>query len=279
MSNNIYIEIDDHLKGYARVKLDHIEFETCRDLDERNVKRLLKNFRLQGCRREDPANAIPVVVGGDLMSKVLMQQGLHSLTLRSFVPTQLPYITGPVICLHGKHRIFAAQSFLRETDRWWTVKVFDSSRRSRELSSEHALTETLGLPLHAREYIRYEYSNTLKPSDGNVFRHHLNAERRGDRRLADAWMAMLWEGKQKRVCQLKKLDHGRLLNALLPLLPFAALWDDYKLGSLNRELPLRCLEVCHAFERPRRIAEICNRNNTAIYGPFTKSGVKYWALI
>lgn len=48
---------------------------------------------------------------------------------------------------------------------------------------------------------------------------------------------------QKRVYQLKRKDQGRLLEALQPLLPFEALWEDYDVGTLNRKLPMKCLEV------------------------------------
>ena len=129
MSTGVHAEIEDHLTGYARVKLNDVEFDTGRDLDDRNVKRLINIFKLQGCRREDPANAIPIVVGKELLAEVLARHGLHALTLRSFVPAQLPCITAKVICLHGKHRICASREFLEGSDQWWTVKVFDSSRR------------------------------------------------------------------------------------------------------------------------------------------------------
>ena len=137
--------------------------------------------------------------------------------------------------------------------------------------------KSLDLPLHAQEHIRYEYSNMLKFSDGSIFRHHLDAERRGDQRSAESWLAMLSDGKRTRVRQLKKHDRGRLLKALLPLLPFAALWDDYDLGPLNRELPLRCLEVCTQKKDPETFAKIYVRSNTPTCTPFTKSGVTSWA--
>ena len=126
MSADVHAEIDHHLKDFARVKLNDIEFDTGADLDSRNVKRLTRVFKLQGCRREDPPNAIPVVVG----TEFLAQQGLHPWTLRSYVSTQLPLLSGKVICLHGKHRICAAREFLHASDQWWTVKIFDSGRES-----------------------------------------------------------------------------------------------------------------------------------------------------
>ena len=56
-----------------------------------------------------------------------------------------------------------------------------------------------------------------------IVQHHLDTNRRGDRRLADTRIAIVSEGRQERVCLLKQLDYSKLLNALLPLLPFTAL--------------------------------------------------------
>ena len=53
---------------------------------------------------------------------------------------------------------------------------------------------------------------------------------------------MLPKGRHVRVRQLK--EDGELLEALVALLPFAGLWIDYDLGPLNRELAMRCREVC-----------------------------------
>ena len=61
MSNNIYAQLDDHCRGYARIRLDDIEFDSRRDLDSRNVKRLLGIFK-RNCERENLGNAISVVV-------------------------------------------------------------------------------------------------------------------------------------------------------------------------------------------------------------------------
>ena len=53
---------------------------------------------------------------------------------------------------------------------------------------------------------------------------------------------MLPQGRHVRVRQLNK--DKELLEALVALLPFAGLWTDSDLGPLNRELAMRCREVC-----------------------------------
>ena len=52
MSADVHAEIDNHLKGYARVKLNDIEFDTGRDLDDGNVRRLISIFSLQSLTKQ-----------------------------------------------------------------------------------------------------------------------------------------------------------------------------------------------------------------------------------
>jgi hypothetical protein len=125
MANNIYAEIERHCKGYARVNINNLEFHSARDLDDQNVDRLLGIFRLRGCQRDDPANAVPVVVEDQTLadiSSALSQNpiGARTVPLSGTVKLQ---------CLHGRHRISAARRFLPASDKWWTVKVFDHGTR------------------------------------------------------------------------------------------------------------------------------------------------------
>ena len=114
MSTNIYAQLDEHFRGYARIRLDDIEFESGRDLDSRNIRRLLGKFKRK-CERENPGNAIPVVVKEDILAN-LSQRDLHPETIHSLVPDELPYLETKVLCLHGKHRIYAARKFLSHSD-------------------------------------------------------------------------------------------------------------------------------------------------------------------
>ena len=140
MSTDVYAQLDHHCRGYARVELDDIEFDSGRDLDDHNVERLIKVFELVGCKREHPANAISVMVEKEVLANMLTQQLLYSSSLHSLVPTQLQCLNTKVTCLHGRHRICAARKFLQPSDRWWTVKLFDSGRDS-NIVEERELTD------------------------------------------------------------------------------------------------------------------------------------------
>lgn len=126
MQINTDAQLDRHFQGYARVKLDNIDFDSGRDLDDRNVNRLIDIFKSQGCKRESTANAISVLVQRSAIEEALARQGSSSLAVHSIVPAQLPYLNAKVLCLQGKHRIHAARKVLPYGDWWWTVKIFDS---------------------------------------------------------------------------------------------------------------------------------------------------------
>ena len=271
MSTTIYAQLDRHFVGYARIGIDDIKFGSGRDRDNRNVKRLVTILE-RSCERENPANAISVVAEKGPLSNVF-RQNLHSSPSVSLVPSQLPFLDNKVVCLHGKHRIYAARKILRNSDRCWIAKVFDSGRK--QIVKERALTYgfDLDLSLPAREHVRYEHLNALKFSDGDILRHHLSAECRGDQQSADAWFARLPETSHRRVRQLKK--DSNLFDALAALVPFAGLWPDYNPSTLNHMLAMRCREVCPVGKTALARAET-SRNNAPICVLFAKYGKASW---
>lgn len=121
-------QLDRHFQGYARVELSNIDIDCERDMTEENVRRLLDIFKLEGCRRDIPTNAISALVETGVMHEQTTQnlEPLHTHTL----PTELRTFKGRVLCFHGKHRVVAARRFLSAKDDWWPVKVYDSGNDS-----------------------------------------------------------------------------------------------------------------------------------------------------
>lgn len=128
MSTDTYGELDRHFHGYARVKLENVDFDSGRELDDRKVKRLLGIFKKQGCERKKTTNAISVLVAKGALGNVLTQQNSSGSGVHFIVPALLPHLNVKVLCLQGKHRICAARKFLKNADRWWTAKVFDAGK-------------------------------------------------------------------------------------------------------------------------------------------------------
>lgn len=82
MSLTVQAEIHDRFEGFARIRLSDIEFNTAQDLDERHVARLEEIYKAEGCRRDDPANAIPVVLRTNVIAE-LRPKATVGLTHRS----------------------------------------------------------------------------------------------------------------------------------------------------------------------------------------------------
>ncbi len=128
MTTKIHAHLDRHFVGYARISIDDIDFESGRDKDNRNVKRLAGILE-RSCERDNPANAVSVVVEKGPLTEA-QHKDLYSSTGVSLIPSQLPFLHTKVVCLHGKHRIFAAREILSSSDRWWIAKIFDSGRNT-----------------------------------------------------------------------------------------------------------------------------------------------------
>lgn len=129
MCASVHSDMRNHFRGYARLDLVNVQLPTDEDVHEADVTRLIKNFESRGCLQHDPTYAISVLVDGDSLAAATDSE--THLTSSDAMP--FPQINIQAICLHGKHRVVAAQLALQESDRWWTARLFDSSKWISEL--------------------------------------------------------------------------------------------------------------------------------------------------
>lgn len=243
MPCNVYSEICEHFRGYALLELANVELLDGGVTDKERVERLLKEFKLQGCRRDDETHAISVMVDSDVFGKEFMRN-LDRGSSCHVLPSERLRVKAT--CLRGKHRVLAANRHFQESDRWWVAKLYDFGQWTYLLVrwiSKVLTTPLSGLPDAAQNHIRCEYRPKIKPTDGEIFRQVLDAERRSDAIEAARWSQMLTPRKQRNLREIRRVDEGRLLAAFTPLLPYIALWVDLQPGALNRVLPLRCREA------------------------------------
>lgn len=121
-------------KGLAKVILDHLEFEDGnvqggRYLDERNVRRLVEVFGIEGCKPFEPEHRISALVRNEYLQEALELSGISETDLfqnQDSTP-ELRFGANRVLrCLFGKHRVEAARSFYADPkDRWWIVELYD----------------------------------------------------------------------------------------------------------------------------------------------------------
>ncbi|KAF2158949.1 hypothetical protein M409DRAFT_38039 [Zasmidium cellare ATCC 36951] len=126
--------IDSHrtyFRGYALIRMNQLQFQTGRELNNKHVAKLRKIFQLEGCYHYDHRHSIPVIMNESLLLDALSRQhpGLDQLPTTGEEAPALRFAADvQVICLHGRHRIAAAEQTLGLLDRWWIVEVFSDGK-------------------------------------------------------------------------------------------------------------------------------------------------------
>lgn len=123
-------------RGSARIQLKHLQFEEKIEqrrsgddfhLDTKNVDRLTHIFEIEGCLRLDVDNYVPAIIGEETLQDSIRTSGLKdgSELLDRRVPPKLRLPPALKLqCLHGRHRIAAANEFLLPGDKWWVVDLY-----------------------------------------------------------------------------------------------------------------------------------------------------------
>jgi hypothetical protein len=116
-------------KGTAKVYINQIVAHPSisRGLDPKNVDRLCKIFSCDRCRRLDVRNHVTAVVARQHLETALASAGVSTIALMTNPPDRYPLLgfpVGQVQCLHGQHRLKAAEELLPPSDQWWTVDLY-----------------------------------------------------------------------------------------------------------------------------------------------------------
>ncbi len=119
-------------RGSARIHLKHLLFEEPKGmsltlhLDPKNVARLVKVFELEGCLRLEEEHRVPAIINEAILQEALSSSSLTNADLLTTgVPPELQLSQFTRLnCLHGKHRIAAAQQTLLPGNKWWTVDLY-----------------------------------------------------------------------------------------------------------------------------------------------------------
>lgn len=103
--------------------------EECRQLDQKNVNRLIGIYETEGCHRSHPHYRVPVLIDDDTFKRVSRGYDLDGCA----PPQRLEY---PLTYLHGRHRLEAAKAYLDTRERWWTVDLYSTRRETMNLTQE-----------------------------------------------------------------------------------------------------------------------------------------------
>ncbi|KAI4086635.1 MAG: hypothetical protein L6R37_008399, partial [Teloschistes peruensis] len=96
-----------------------------RALDRKNIKRLIGNFKLEGCNRLELDNHVPVLTSKEQLERIIRTLPKAESQIRDYRQEPPKASSAESLTyLHGKHRIEAARKFLIAGDRWWTVDLY-----------------------------------------------------------------------------------------------------------------------------------------------------------
>ncbi|KAL5400586.1 hypothetical protein PMIN03_012259 [Paraphaeosphaeria minitans] len=214
--------------GFARIQFSQLSFESMRENhreeSHKATARLLRVFRLEGCKRYEVENfidaTIPLQDFQEAISPADASAFQHASDVRKL---QLHHL---VECQNGLHRISAAKEYLPFNDRWWIVRLF----------SQEGFHERQDLSSYTQAAFTHEQSY----SDGYIFRNIRLAHRGNLYDQERMWWARLTATKQKDLRQL--LKNRELTESFDRLLDFSGMWDPIQLGTLHRFHGLRCPE-------------------------------------
>lgn len=121
-----------HFHGSAKVDIHDISINYSQEVNPDTIKRLIKIFQTQGCARLDPANHVPVLVQRSVLDQALRDANASPSDLLQQFATNLPHISFPtehkLNCVHGQHRLLAAEAYLLPEERWWCVDLYTSGK-------------------------------------------------------------------------------------------------------------------------------------------------------
>ncbi|KAF7505063.1 hypothetical protein GJ744_001282 [Endocarpon pusillum] len=222
-----YTRIQDARIGSAKIHIRHLRGEGIREIDGRNVKRLVEVFASHGCDRLEPAYRVPIVVSVQEITRILLRNAIEAKALHSANPPRLSLdISSSVTCLRGQHRLAAGQVFFsQEDEQWWGVDIYRAE----------------GLSQSDCQWMSEEYENALPFNDGMIFRSIRIHQIRNNKTEAEKWLARLsGNSKRRDIAQLQKRKlFVNLSNALDQLLPLPGLWSGFQVGTFHRLLSMK----------------------------------------
>lgn len=118
-----------HLIGRIKVDISSLDYSNQgRQVDPAIVKSLQRQFTEIGCLRHELNHHVPVVVDNEAL-EIIHQANIRKEDLKAskFGGTlkQLRLLgTQKLRCIHGQHRLIAAQRILPEDDQWWIADIY-----------------------------------------------------------------------------------------------------------------------------------------------------------
>ncbi|KAJ5974746.1 hypothetical protein N7481_008453 [Penicillium waksmanii] len=244
----LYAYAKSRFKLSARVHMSHLVFETGfkRRMDQRrNVRRLERILKIQGCNRLMKENHVSVIV-----SQADWQHRVHPRSDNGILPSLHVDWDYGLRALDHENLIVAARNTLAFNNQWWIVDVYVTDEESDNLNATaHELQGRL------LQSLRERFSNEHRPSDGLIYERINYYEGRLDgpenQRAAESWWAALESVAGSKKGQYLRLffKNQFLTRQLNSLLAIPGLWDGMRIGNLHKVTAMHCDEAISCYWR------------------------------
>ncbi|KAK9846770.1 Protein of unknown function DUF3723 [Penicillium brevicompactum] len=233
-----------HFELSARVHLSHLVFETGfrRRMDGRkNICRLERMMKIQGCQRLIRENHVPVIV-----PRTHWQDYVRPRSGSGMIPSLDVELDYRLRAYDHENLITAARSVLDHDNQWWIVDVYLTDNE--EASPDDHRNEAEALHHKFVQSLKERYPNDNRPPDGliyeriNLYEGHLNTPR--DPLAAKNWWAVLEAvaGSKKGKYLRLFFKHETLHQKLNSLLVIPGLWEGMRIGLLHKVTAMHCDE-------------------------------------
>jgi hypothetical protein len=244
-------------RGTASIALEALHFpcEGSRDIDDRNVERLMNVFREEKCRRLPIQNHVVAEIDQRQLDAALAASGISAEALfkdpcDSYLELDFPP-NFRLRCLHGQHRIIAATAVLPPEDRRWTVDFYLAGEGTSCVP--HALNTYIIIDLSEslRTTLIEEYSAEKKPDDGYIYRKLRQYQ--GYHGTSNLYFEKRWWARLKAISSRGEADLRRILkddefkDAFDIQLLIPGLSNGMRLATLHKALAMNCREVRNTF--------------------------------
>jgi len=134
-----------HLQGTARVRLSQLFFlDPIRPIDKKVTNSLKRAFAAEGCLQHEVDYSVPAILDNISLQRALTSLMVTSESFKSTLTTKPPVFELPtgiqLQCLHGQHRIHAAEEYLPPGDRWWLVDIYSEGELTNPVVNMPQLT-------------------------------------------------------------------------------------------------------------------------------------------
>ena len=235
-------------RGTAIIRLESLHFpcDATRELNRKNVDRLKKCFRKEGCRRLEVENHIPATIDESRLQEAVTASGFRSNDLLTNQREGYPELKLPpsyrLTCLHGQHRIQAAREVLAQRNAWWAVDLYVTGRAVLDKLPRHLLTlASLDTSDELKTVLIEEYSNQEPPSDGEIYYKIRLYDREGSLLFKNRWEAFLSDYGRRCLDQITKRDI--LSSAVDALVAIPGLRPGLRFSSISKAISKKCYEV------------------------------------